>query len=163
MNSQKKKISSKEKKVTVKLIKPPTVKNHNWEYVRPDPDQRESEEVYKSEINLKLLYDIELPPYQRRVISVRNNNKLPGNIFGYIHQSAVWQEDNINVENFYIEKNDQEYIKITLTNTSATYTLQLTEGYYYGNLIVRRFRKFDDRFFQKFKDKFRSDVLDKGI
>ena len=80
-----------------------------------------------------------------------------------MHQARAWQEDNINIENFYIENSEPEHIKITLSNTSQTYYLKLKEGYVYGNLIVRRFRKFDDRFFQRFKEKFRTDVLERGI
>ena len=141
---------------------PPNHSEYDWKLVRPDPDQRASGEVYSSEIKLKPIFNVFLPPYTRTIISVKNSNKLPENIYGFIHQTQAWQEDNINLENFYIEKSSPDRIKITLSNTSTTSTLRLTGGLSYGNLVIRRFRKYDDRFFQKLKDKFTTNVIDKG-
>ena len=152
---------SKEKIVS-NSHKPPNHENYDWKIVRPDPDQRSWGEIYNSEIKLNPENDVLLPPYTRTIVTVENTNKLPSNIHGFIHQSQAWQEDNINFENFYIEKSSPESIKITLTNTSNTYTLRLAGGINYGYLVIRRFRKYDDRFFQKFNERFRSDFLEKG-
>ena len=140
----------------------PNHSKYDWKFVRPDPDQRSFGEIYKSEIELKIISDLFLPPYSRAVISVLNRNNLPNNIFGYIHQAHSFQEDNINIENFYVEMSAPEIIKITLTNTSNTYNLRLAAGISYGNLVVRRFRKYDDRFIQGIKEKFKTEVLQKG-
>ena len=120
------------------------------------------DEVYKSEIKLKPLNDVFLPPYTRTIVSVKNKHKLPENIHGFVHQSQTWQDDNISVENFYVEKSSPKIIKLTLTNTSTCYTLRLAGGLSYGRLLIRRFRKYDDRFFQRLKDNFKIDVLDKS-
>ena len=130
--------------------------------VRPDPDQRSDNEIYNAGLIVEPLQEVCLPPLTRAIITVKNIENLPENIFGYINQDTAWQEDCVYVENFFIERSEPDIIKITLANKSMTYTFKLTAKLMYGGLIIRRFRRMDDRYFKQFIENFRSEILEKG-
>lgn len=94
---------------------------------------------------------------------MENTLDLPNNILGYVIQDNIWQEESLFVENLFIERSDPTRIKITLMNKSDTKTLYLNQGCSYGGLIIRRFRKYDDRFFQRMKQNFRDEIIPRGI
>ena len=137
--------------------------SYHYSTVKPDPDQRSGDEIYKAGICVVPIYYHCIAPCTREIISVENTLDLPNNILGYVAQDKIWQDESVFIENFFIERSDPERIKITFVNKSDTKTLKLIQGCSYGGIVIQRFRRYDDRFFQRMKQNFRVEIIPKGI